>query len=103
MTTGDIEKLAREAGFKIFAGQIVAADGGISGAATNAVRRLVFAVRRQALLEAKEACREAVEKYAADPQYMVATMAQAEAARRCASNGARYCEVAIGAIIEKST
>lgn len=50
--TPDIERMAREAGFRIFGHKIVAADDGISGQATQALERFAALVRAQALSDA---------------------------------------------------
>lgn len=56
----DIERMAREAGFRIFGHKIVAADDGISGQATQAVERFAALVRAQ---ERGRIAAELAEKY----------------------------------------
>ena len=49
-------ELAEQSGFKIFRGRVVAADGDISGEATNSLQNFYELVRRNALEDASYLC-----------------------------------------------
>jgi hypothetical protein len=54
----ELEQLAREAGFCIFDGRAVAADGGISGEATASLERFALLVEQRAMGRAAQVCRD---------------------------------------------